>query len=197
MTDVIISQPNDSKVFQSQDISRIINSEGYQYARPDNTDLNIFSNPTKDNVIRVFETGVQPSSSVLYAVKITNVGDISYVGRALPGSVQSQAVWQALKLDETTNLSVSWADSDIGFNNTSSDLTSLSYGSATDSAYTVKITYSGLITYVAKAPYGSAESSAVWQVLKIDETSDTVLTWADSNTNYDNIATDLTVLTYG
>jgi hypothetical protein len=59
------------------------------------------------------------------------------------------------------------------------------------------MTVSGSITYVAKAQVGSAQASAVWQCQKIDETSGTVITWADSNANFDNVATDLTALTYG
>ena len=60
-----------------------------------------------------------------------------------------------------------------------------------------KITVSGTTTYVAKAAVGSAESAASWQAKKITVSgSDTTITWADGNTNYDNIATDLTALSY-
>lgn len=59
-----------------------------------------------------------------------------------------------------------------------------------------KITVVGNVTYIAFAPPGSAQSSAVWQCQKIDETTGTVVTWADGNANFDNVATDLTVLSY-
>jgi hypothetical protein len=61
-----------------------------------------------------------------------------------------------------------------------------------------KITVSGSITYIAVASPGTAQSSALWQVQKIDESvaGTTIITWADGNANYDNIATDLTALTY-
>ena len=60
-----------------------------------------------------------------------------------------------------------------------------------------KITVSGDNTYVASAPIGSAQASAVWQVKKIAVVgSDTTITWADGDSNFDNVATDLTVLTY-
>lgn len=62
--------------------------------------------------------------------------------------------------------------------------------------YATKITVSGSVTYVAKAAVGSAQGSAVWQVQKIDETTGTVITWADGNAEFDNVATDLTALTY-
>lgn len=60
----------------------------------------------------------------------------------------------------------------------------------------VKVTYSGTTTYVAKANPGALQSSAVWQCMKIDESSGMVITWADGNANYDNVATDLTALSY-
>lgn len=59
-----------------------------------------------------------------------------------------------------------------------------------------KITISGDILYIAQAVAGTQESDALWQVKKIDMTSDIITTWADGNTNYDNIATDLSSLTY-
>lgn len=60
----------------------------------------------------------------------------------------------------------------------------------------VKVTVSGTTTYVAQATIGSAQSSAVWRVKKIDESSGTVITWADGNDSFDNVATDLTALSY-
>lgn len=60
----------------------------------------------------------------------------------------------------------------------------------------LKLTESGNFTYVAKAPVGTLESSASWKVFRIDESSGLKITWADGNANYDNIATDLTTLTY-
>jgi hypothetical protein len=52
-------------------------------------------------------------------------------------------------------------------------------------------------TYLGQATTGSAEGSAVWQIKKIDEASGTSITWADSNTNFDNIWTNRQALTYG
>lgn len=62
--------------------------------------------------------------------------------------------------------------------------------------YAIKVTTSGTTTYVGRAAVGSAQSSAVWQAQKIDESSGTVVTWADGNANFDNVATDLTSLSY-
>lgn len=61
----------------------------------------------------------------------------------------------------------------------------------------VKITTVGSATYMGFAPVGTSEASALWQAKKIDVTGDTTtITWADGNANFDNVATDLTVLTY-
>lgn len=60
----------------------------------------------------------------------------------------------------------------------------------------MKITVSGDITYIAQAAPGTAESEAKWQVKKIDASAGVVFTWADGNSNFDNVATDLTALTY-
>lgn len=64
------------------------------------------------------------------------------------------------------------------------------------SEYSIKITEVGSVTYVAKAKSGSIYSNSVWQCKKIDETTGIVVTWADGNDNFDNVATDLTALDY-
>lgn len=66
----------------------------------------------------------------------------------------------------------------------------------TASNYAQKVTVSGSITYVAIAIPGSSQSSSVWQAKKIDETTGVVVTWADGNDSFDNVATDLTALSY-
>jgi hypothetical protein len=63
-------------------------------------------------------------------------------------------------------------------------------------ALNFKITEVGAITYIAKAAPGTAQSEAKWQCMKIDESSGMVLTWADGDPSFDNVATDLTALTY-
>jgi hypothetical protein len=64
-----------------------------------------------------------------------------------------------------------------------------------DTPRATKITTSGSITYIATAPVGSSQASAVWRAQKIDETTGTVITWADSG-NYTQVATNLASLTY-
>ena len=65
----------------------------------------------------------------------------------------------------------------------------------------IKITVAGAITYVAKAPVGTAQASAAWQAKKIETAgADTTITWAETagtaNPNYVHVATDLTALSY-
>lgn len=56
---------------------------------------------------------------------------------------------------------------------------------------------SGSITYVAKAVVGASTANSVWQVMKMNETSGfPIITWADGNENFDNVATDLTALSF-
>lgn len=51
--------------------------------------------------------------------------------------------------------------------------------------------------YVCKGQVGSATSAAVWQIKRINTAGTiTQTTWADGNTNFDNIAISATILTY-
>lgn len=61
------------------------------------------------------------------ALKVTVVGDITYFGRAAPGTAQATEKWQAMKIDASSGTVITWADGDSKFNNTSTDLTALSY----------------------------------------------------------------------
>ena|SRR3990167_7415175 len=61
------------------------------------------------------------------AMKITEVGAITYLAVSAPGTAQSAAAWQALKIDETSGMVITYADGDADFNNIATDLTALSY----------------------------------------------------------------------
>lgn len=56
---------------------------------------------------------------------------------------------------------------------------------------------SATVTYVGKAPIGTATSASGWQIKKI-ETASTVtsILYADSNNNYDNVWDNRASLTY-
>lgn len=56
-----------------------------------------------------------------------------------------------------------------------------------------KITTVGSDTYIGVANPGTAQSAALWQAFKY---GDGVLTYADGNAKFDNVATDLTSLSY-
>lgn len=56
-----------------------------------------------------------------------------------------------------------------------------------DQAVRVDNTTTANVIYIGKAAVGSATSGAVWQMKKIDKTSGVVVTFADGNSNYDNI----------
>ncbi len=57
--------------------------------------------------------------------------------------------------------------------------------------YEIKLTESGNYIYIGYAVPGTPESEAAWKVMRIDSTSGMKITWADNDTNFDNIATDL------
>lgn len=62
--------------------------------------------------------------------------------------------------------------------------------------YSYKVTVDGTSTYVGVANPGTNQSSALWQCFKVDTSSGTIVTYADGNSNFDNVATDLTSLSY-
>ncbi len=55
-----------------------------------------------------------------------------------------------------------------------------------------KVVYeSGDVLYICKAKPGASKTSAVWQIKKVDMTSGVVITYADGDNLYDNLATNL------
>ena len=61
--------------------------------------------------------------------------------------------------------------------------------------YAIQIQTNGTYTYIAEALPGASTSSALWRAKRV-VTATGVTTWADGNSNFDNIATDLTALNY-
>lgn len=51
-------------------------------------------------------------------------------------------------------------------------------------------------TYIGKAPIGSATSSAVWQISKLDTSSGLIKTWADGDASFNNVWDDRVSLSY-
>ncbi len=60
----------------------------------------------------------------------------------------------------------------------------------------IKKTPVGTTTYIAFASPGTAESAASWRAFKMDESSGLRITWCDGDDLFNNVATDLTALTY-
>lgn len=52
------------------------------------------------------------------------------------------------------------------------------------------------VSYVGKAPVGSATSSAVWQIKRIDTSSGAITTWADGDAQFNNIWDNRSSLSY-
>jgi hypothetical protein len=50
--------------------------------------------------------------------------------------------------------------------------------------------------YLGKAFTGTATSEAKWQIKKIDESAGTVITWADGNSDFDNVWDNRQSLSY-
>lgn len=57
-----------------------------------------------------------------------------------------------------------------------------------------KIVESGGYTYVCKAAVGTAESSQAWKIFRIDSSGSKM--YADGDSEFDNVATDPTALSY-
>lgn len=64
--------------------------------------------------------------------------------------------------------------------------------------YAFKVTEDGDYTYIALAPPGTDQSAEAWKAMRVDSSveGDTVITYADGDTDFDNVATDLTALSY-
>lgn len=52
------------------------------------------------------------------------------------------------------------------------------------------------VTYIGTATPGTATSAASWQIKKVDETSGTVIKYADGNANFDNVWDNRESLSY-
>jgi len=76
--------------------------------------------------------------------------------------------------------------------------TLLPYSGAGSTNYTTRIAEDSgdsNLTYIGKAAIGSATSSAVWQIQKIDETTGMVITWGGTGA-FDNIWNNRESLSY-
>lgn len=58
-----------------------------------------------------------------------------------------------------------------------------------------KIVSSGGYTYICKAAVGTALGDAKWQIARVEESTGSKM-WCDADSDFDNVATDPTLLTY-
>ncbi len=80
---------------------------------------------------------------------------------------------------------------------TNPDGTWLAGAGSASAEYASKISIVGNYTYVAEADPGTTEATALWRVRRVYQLGDeTTVTWADGDNSFDNVATDLTTLTY-
>lgn len=85
---------------------------------------------------------------------------------------------------------------DIGSGTNEQTLTSADALPVTNSSYALRLDEAAPYTYVGEAAPGSLPSAAVWRIKRIDETSGLVITWADGNSNFDNLWDNRTTLSY-
>lgn len=62
-----------------------------------------------------------------YTVKMVNVGDITYLALAQPGTLDSQPFWQCQKIQNGETVLITWADGDELFDNLATNLQDLIY----------------------------------------------------------------------
>jgi hypothetical protein len=62
-----------------------------------------------------------------YALRLAESAPYTYIGKAVTGSDEGDAVWQIFRMDETSGLAIEWADGDSSFNNIWTNYATLSY----------------------------------------------------------------------
>lgn len=64
-----------------------------------------------------------------YALKLddTTTANVTYVGKAVPGSSGASAVWQVKRIDESSGMVITWADGNALFDNSWDNRVSLTY----------------------------------------------------------------------
>lgn len=114
--------------------------------------------------------------------------------------------WNALNIDvdgKVYSKGQMWQASSLSFVNLQADADGrlTVSGVFSDTPLALVIYEDGSVLYLCKAPIGSALNSAVWQIQKIDTGSVPMrIYWCDSNSNFDNLASNLATVqghTYG
>ncbi len=141
---------------------------------------------TQETVSSLLKTSDLTFDTGSLQVKVTSLPDSSFSDS---GGVAKRGLVNAarnVQVDVVTSALPSSAS-------TETTLQTISFGGK---KYALRLTTVGSIDYVGEADTGTATSSALWRAKKVDNTSGIIITWADGNANFDNVATDLTTLTY-
>ena len=75
---------------------------------------------------KTFNTLVTQNLNTPMATKVTQSGSVFYVAQAPTSASQSDAVWQAQKIDTSSGTVITWAD-DGKYSQVATDLTALTY----------------------------------------------------------------------
>jgi hypothetical protein len=62
-----------------------------------------------------------------YALRLVEDSPYTYIGKAVTGSGEGDAVWQIFRMDDTSGLAIEWADGNSSFDNIWSNYATLSY----------------------------------------------------------------------
>jgi hypothetical protein len=82
---------------------------------------------------QVVATGGGNTSAIIstlttkYALRLVESSPYTYIGKAVTGSDEGDAVWQIFRMDETSGLKIEWADGNSNFDNIWSNYAGLSY----------------------------------------------------------------------
>lgn len=70
--------------------------------------------------------GIEKTSSE-FRLEVALSGNITYIGKATLNSLVSESVWQIKKIDETTGISITWANGNANFDKIWNNRESYSY----------------------------------------------------------------------
>jgi hypothetical protein len=71
--------------------------------------------------------GVDLDPQQKFSLRLVEVGDLTYIGKAKPGTANADSLWQIFRLDSATGLNIEWASGNAGFDKAWSDYLTLSY----------------------------------------------------------------------
>ena len=153
-------------------------------------------NPATEETVSTLATEVTAATLLKTSDLTFDTGSLQVKVTSLPDSSFSDSGSVAKKglVDADRHVQVDVLSSALPTTaSTETTLQTISFGGK---KYALRLTTVGSVDYVGEADTGTATSAALWRAKKVDSTSGIIITWADGNANFDNVATDLTTLTY-